>query len=471
MSLADSFLEDLEGLSDEEESDHEEGQRLQAMELDAQTDAPAPKAHIVSNLSTNDEFLRHMELISDLASKERTEPIIGILEHDPEYRVIIRSNEYATEIDTEILALHKAIRDIYVRCFPELESLVVNPLDYILTVKRIGACNPEDLTNNVDFSGVLPNHMVMAVTVTGAASSGQPLSSEDLSQVVKLCDQAIELDAHKQKILKYVESRMTFIAPNLSKIVGTSIAAKLMAVAGGLSALSKIPASNVQLLGSTRKALTGFSTATAITHAGFLYNCDVVQNAPPDLKMKAVRLLAGKCTLAARVDACHQDPFGGTGDAWRQEIERRLEKLQEPPPAKLKKALPVPDDKPRKKRGGKRVRRQKEKYVMTEMRKQQNRMTFGVEEEADFRSSGKGFGMIGASGSGRIRVQVKEQKHLLVKKRPSQSSGATSGLSSSIVFTPVQGLELVNPDAQRRVKEANDNYFSATGTFSQISRS
>ena len=40
--------------------------------------------------------------------------------------------------------------------------------------------------------------------------------------------QAIDLMKYKQEIFAYVESRMTFIAPNLSIIVGASTAAKLM---------------------------------------------------------------------------------------------------------------------------------------------------------------------------------------------------------------------------------------------------
>ena len=40
---------------------------------------------------------------------------------------------------------------------------------------------------------------------------------------------------------------MSFIAPNLTIIVGSVIAAKLMGIAGGLTALSKIPACNVKV--------------------------------------------------------------------------------------------------------------------------------------------------------------------------------------------------------------------------------
>jgi U4/U6 small nuclear ribonucleoprotein PRP31 len=38
----------------------------------------------------------------------------------------------------------------------------------------------------------------------------------------------------------------------------------------------------------------------------------------------------------------------------REAIDQKLEKLQEPPPSKNIKALPIPDEGPKKKRGGKR---------------------------------------------------------------------------------------------------------------------
>jgi U4/U6 small nuclear ribonucleoprotein PRP31 len=45
----------------------------------------------------------------------------------------------------------------------------------------------------------------------------------------------------------------------------------------------------------------------------------------------------------------------------------------------LRKALPKPDDKPRKKRGGKKFRKQKERFAMTEQRKMANIVPFGTE--------------------------------------------------------------------------------------------
>lgn len=44
---------------------------------------------------------------------------------------------------------------------------------------------------------------------------------------------ALELNASKHRIYEYVESRMSFIAPNLSIIIGASTAAKIMGEAPG----------------------------------------------------------------------------------------------------------------------------------------------------------------------------------------------------------------------------------------------
>lgn len=89
----------------------------------------------------------------------------------------------------------------------------------------------------------------MIVSVSASTTQGQNLNENELGLINEACDVAIKLDEIKAKIFEYVESRMTFIAPNLSLIVGASTAAKLMGVAGGLTNLSKMPACNILLLG------------------------------------------------------------------------------------------------------------------------------------------------------------------------------------------------------------------------------
>lgn len=115
--------------------------------------------------------------------------------------------------------------------------------------------------------------------------------------------------------------------------------------------------------------VVGYSTEKKYCDLFILYNFQ-------DLRRKASRLVANKCTLAARVDACHESPDGRIGRMLRDEIEKKLDKLQEPPPVKFVKPLPKPIETSKKKRGGKRVRKMKERYAMTELRKHANRMNF-----------------------------------------------------------------------------------------------
>ena len=61
-----------------------------------------------------------------------------------------------------------------------------------------------------------------------------------------------------------------------------------------------------------------------------------------------------RVALAARCDLARSQLDGSTGIKLHAQIKRKIDKLQEPPPLKAKKALPAPDDKPKKRRGGKR---------------------------------------------------------------------------------------------------------------------
>lgn len=137
---------------------------------------------------------------------------------------------------------------------------------------------------------------------------------------------------------------------------------------------------------------------------------------------------------------CHHDlPWrdtvpclGGYGAELRDGIEKQLDRLTAPPPSKVVKALAIPNDGPKKRRGGRRcvsfllparfrtisdastgkssARKAKEAYAQTELRKLTNRMAFGeAEEEVGAFDESKGLGMIGV-GTGKVRANLGEAK-------------------------------------------------------------
>ncbi|KAF7331955.1 Nop domain-containing protein [Mycena kentingensis (nom. inval.)] len=461
-------------------------------ELDAEDVAQMELGTVedVSTIAKLDGSKRMSEVLQEIdkySQNPSTAATMALPAHlNPEYTLIVQANNLAVDVDNEIMLVHKFIRDHYATKFPELEQLVVDPAMYIRTVRALA--NEEDPTK-VDLAGVLPAAIIMSVVVTATTSSGKPLYEAEWKAVQRACDLADRLEEARKKIFMYVSSRMNVLAPNLSAIVGTTTAAKLLGVAGGLGALAKMPACNVHLLGAQRKITAGFSTATQKRHTGFIFQSDLVTQTPPEYQLKVQRTIGAKSVLAARMDLEQADENQGSyGESLHDKIEKHIDRLAAPPPSKVVKALPIPGDGPKKRRGGKRARKAKEAYAQTELRKLQNRMVFGeAEEEVGAFDETKGMGMIGVS-SGSVRAGMGDSKSrakmskanklrtaalnraaLLGGTQPSSaSSSALSGTATSLSVTPAQGFELTNrAAAAQRVKEANERWF-AGGTFSTV---
>lgn len=126
-----------------------------------------------------------------------------------------------------------------------------------------------------------------------------------------------------------------------------------------------------QLLGAQKKIAAGFSSVAQRRHTGFVFQSDLVQTTPPEYQMKVQRTVGAKCALAARMDLERQrrdgmlltrfagalmliGSAGNYGQDLREKIEKHIDRLAAPPPSKIVKALPIPNDGPKKRRGGKR---------------------------------------------------------------------------------------------------------------------
>ncbi|KKA30619.1 hypothetical protein TD95_000855 [Thielaviopsis punctulata] len=470
-----------------------------------------------------------LEEIEKFKSQPETN-VIGNIEDHPEYHLLTQSNSLSTHIDGETVLVHKFIRDHYSVRFPELETLVTNPLQYAKVVAILGN-GPMDaehikvLQNSTEnalgatLKQVLDGPTLLVVTMEATKSKGQEMSPEELQRVISACELQITLDKAKTTLTEYVQSRMNIFAPNLTVLLGSLTAAQLLNAAGGLTGLSKTPACNIAAWGSKKQSGPGMATNVGIRQQGFLFHSPIIKTIRNELKRQAMRIVSAKLVLAARADRVHNSPDGSLGNSLREACLERLDKLTIPPPNKGQRALPVPDDKPARKRGGRRARKAKEATAMTDLRKAQNRMAFGKEErEAGFGTGDGtvGMGMIGAANDGRIRnIQVDQrtrarlsQKHkgwggglasslnngAASSLRPGHLGGvqlaggsglrtsgvgttvgaggsAASGLQSSLAFTPVQGLELVDPkvrEANKRKREADQDRWFKSGTFTQV---
>ncbi len=263
------------------------------------------------------------------------------------------------------------------------------------------------------------------------------------------------------------------ITPNICCLVGAKLSAQLVGIAGGLISLSRIPACNLISLGKEKRNISGIPSATFNKHAGVLQYCEIALSTPRNLQKKALKLIASKVSLMARIDSYKNLPDGSEGSKMKKEVINKIKKWIEPDKARVKKALPIPEEKKRNKRGGKRVQKRKEKYGQTELMKQANKvaMTGGNDEYGDS-VMGLTVGMVNSRDTGKIRAtKIKESKlfakniHKKVVKLGG-SGGGSSGMASSLVFNSNQGMELVNPNAgKERLAEANRKWFASNSGF------
>lgn len=374
------------------------------------------------------------------------------------------ANKFVAEIDDKITnQIFKNVRITYSKRFPELK--VANPMQYILTAQLLGN-EPERITEDEvknQLFEVLDSKMHLLVTMTAATTQGVKLEPEEINNVMQACSVAKDLTHLRTKLLSFVEKNMTTIAPNLSVILGAPIAAKLMGLTGGLSNLAQMPSCNVSILGSHRVSNIE-SNINAPPRVGLIYECDLIQKIPfdhrKDVRKRATKWVASKCVLAARCDASQSHPDGNAGKRFRNWIESQINKELEPPPKKAARPLPAPIEKSGKKRGGKRVRRNKERYATTELRKAANRMNFGDVGDDAYQND-LGFGRSQLNAIQKLQINEKTKIRL-----PKEKGGKPR-------FTPMeQGLEIYNPKAKESYTAGtsgeSSNYFSNTAGFLKV---
>jgi U4/U6 small nuclear ribonucleoprotein PRP31 len=415
-------------------------------------------------------------------------------DEERQHALILASNRHLVSLGHEIHRTHLDLCRLYHPKFPELEELISDPFQYRAVIGILQ--NDMDVTRSNDqLNDILTSNQIITISVAGSTTSGRLLTDDEMSMLNSSCVYLDDLKLTWDELTNFVESRASRWSPNVCALVGPAMAAKLLATAGGLGELCRVPACNLQLLGRKRSAIggggggvsssstrsDGMATKAREQHAGYLMECDLVTSLPNYLGMKAAKAVAGKLALAARADHVNVETgrtrTSDVGRRLREELVTKFHKWEEPDRAQVVKALPKPDLTTKKRRGGKRIRRLKERFEETDMMKQANRRAFSAESgEYGDDAMGLTLGMLDSkeAGGGPMRNTVEKKKMRYANTKASRkkavqmmsSSGTSNGLASSMVFTPAQGLELLNPDANReRVRVANANWFSDNAGF------
>ena len=331
---------------------------------------------------------------NDTFKKESVTTPTSAVEHS---KLLSRTNQYLMMIEQELEIYHCKVLDIYQHKFPQLDTIITSIQQYIQVVQILD--NHTDITMKSiqdALNQFLTNQQIITISIAYSTCNGRNLNTEELEQLHRYVQYMTHELLHNQTIcLQYIAQQMIYTVPNMVSFLNSSaLAAQILSHVphGSIEQLTKIPACNLQLIGSGRGASksqrsmttttfhvapTAYATTTSNTaaakntlsrplptkslnqqlpqHAGILIQCDLVQSVPKALQMKVLKIVASKLALAIRCDynlyLFHQNTktngtagtaFNNTNEGYmfRQQVQKKVEQLLEPEKAPTLKALP-----------------------------------------------------------------------------------------------------------------------------------
>jgi len=238
--------------------------------------------------------------------------------------IVVQTIQAMDDLDKTINLFVSRVREWYGLHFPELDRLVEKHETYARLVKDIGSKDACTLDNLMKEG--LPKSRAEEISEAAERSMGAELFETDLKQIQEMCGYTLQLFEARASLDKYIVELMEEVAPNINVMTGATLGARLIALAGGLTNLAKMPASTIQVLGAEKALFRSLKTGARPPKHGVIFQHTLVHEAKRWQRGRIARALAGKLAIAARTDA-----FSGkySGDMLRANLEKRVEEIKE----------------------------------------------------------------------------------------------------------------------------------------------
>jgi len=229
-------------------------------------------------------------------------------------------------MDKDINTFCMRLKEWFAWHFPELTKIVNDNNIYAKVVNLCDARRDnltEDIKDELE-QIVLDEQKASQILDAVKISMGMDLTDQDALQIKKWAERVSELIAFRETLLEFLKQRMSVVAPNLQALIGEMVGSKLIAHAGGLTNLSKYPASTIQILGAEKALFRALKTKGKTPKYGLLFNSTFIGRAGTASKGKISRYLANKCAIASRIDCFSEYPTSKIGESLRDQVEERL---------------------------------------------------------------------------------------------------------------------------------------------------
>jgi nucleolar protein 56 len=158
---------------------------------------------------------------------------------------------------------------------------------------------------------------------------------EDLSPVSDLAKALKDIHVTRTQLEEFIKVEMEDNAQNISYLVGPIIGSRLIAKAGGLKRLARLPSGTIQVLGAEKALFRHLKDGSNPPKHGIIFQHPLVHRAPYWQRGKIARAFASKIALAAKLDE-HSDKF--IAEQLKKELLERIEEIRERYPEPRKKS-------------------------------------------------------------------------------------------------------------------------------------
>lgn len=296
----------------------------------------------------NDAMEKLREFAIQLSSSKVTE-----VSQSPDLHIIQAINTL-DETDKIINSISSRLREWYGLHFPELDNLI----DSINGYSQIVLSGTRENISKEDFEKAgFSKDKVEMLSLIKEKSRGGNISEKNFVIVQSLAKQILELFELRKNIEEHVDEQMKEEAPNISAILGTAVGARVLAHAGSLNRLGRMPASTIQILGAEKALFRSLKTGANPPKHGILFQHAAVHAAPRWQRGKIARAVAAKAAIAARVDLFK----AGLNETLLEKLNVRVKEIGEKYKKPVIKEL-KPEPKVKRKKSGRFMKRRRKSF-------------------------------------------------------------------------------------------------------------
>ncbi len=224
-----------------------------------------------------------------------------------EDRLVVHAINTIDEIESAANTLSIRLKEWYALYYPEL-------------VERV--------RSNEKLASMISKSAIREDLSKGDAqnSMGGDYSESDVLEMQRFAVMIDGMYSHRKALESYVKVKSEQIMPNACQLISPTLAARILADAGSLEKISKMPSSTIQVMGAEKALFRHIQGQGPSPKHGLIFQSPLINQAQKKIRGKISRTLASKLSIAFRMDYFDKKLTGGK--KLKEDLDKKLSNIK-----------------------------------------------------------------------------------------------------------------------------------------------